>query len=103
MANSRLLAACMALTSLCLDFVRAGPIVQSASNKVIAFNNTGEGFTIPLYFGTKPQYHEQATFVVDTTFSDILVATNQCGPTLCKYPVYNMQESTTCQQKYNTT
>ena len=52
------------------------PIVKSASSKVIGFSETDGSLTIPLYFGTPPQDHHRApSFVVDTTFSDILVST----------------------------
>ena len=77
------------------------PIVKSASNKVIEFSETEGSLTVPLYFGTPPQnHHRSPTFVVDTTFSDILVSTNECGSD-CKYPVYNMEESYSCVKKNN--
>ena len=50
-----------------------------AISKVVALDNTGVGVTLPLYFGSPIQTNPDASFIIDTTYTDILVATTDCG------------------------
>ena len=49
-----------------------------ADQKVLPLNNTGTGFTLPLYFGDPVQRSQTDTFIIDTTYTDIIVATTEC-------------------------
>ena len=66
--------------------------------QVLALNNTGTGYTVPIYFGDPVQIVGTggiplATFVIDTTYTDIVVASVDCGSVTsaqgCAYPIYN--------------
>ena len=69
---------------------------------MLALNNTAEGFTLPIYFGNPVQNDNTASFIIDTTFTDILVATKDCG-FRCAYPVYDINASTTAIRRLNQT
>ena len=58
----------------------------------VKLNNTGSVLTMPLYFGKPIQFNETSTFIIDTTFSSLLVQTHGCG-NKCNFPVYEINDS----------
>ena len=102
MKTALLLAAVLGLVFATASDEEPSPIVggMRIDNKqqVLALNNTGTGYTVPIYFGDPVQIVGTdgiplATFVIDTTYTDIVVASVDCGSTSsaqgCAYPIYN--------------
>jgi len=65
--------------------VVGGTRVRADKNQqVLALNNTGTGYTVPIYFGSPVQIVgidgiPLSTFAIDTTYTNIVVASVDCG------------------------
>ena len=104
MKTALLLAAVLGLVLSTASAEELSPIVggtkvrANTNQQVLALNNTGTGYTVPIYFGDPVQIVgidgiPLSTFVIDTTYTNIVVASVDCGSVSsvdgCAYPIYN--------------